>query len=156
GSSGLPGALPHPERQQDQQGSDTRGHDIAQRDRYPFEAWQDAQPSEQQAADQRPEEGQSKVSAQAEAPAVPLRDQPREASPEQADNDPDDDVVERRHRSLLSAGMFRHSGSVLHPNSASLPNLPNVDQVPQGEQLPPFRTSTIFIYIVSMFPRREV
>src|SRR5262249_15921413 len=92
--------------QEDDERSDERGHDIAQRDRDPVEVGEQPEQPEQQTADQRADQADAEVAEEAEPPALPFDDQPGEASPDQADNDPDDDLVERRHGSLLEQGAF--------------------------------------------------
>src|SRR5262245_41178744 len=101
GLSRLLESLPKPECGEHDERTYERGYDIAKRDRYLVEAGEQPKHSEQQTANERTGKADCQVAQQAEAPAFPGREQPGKASTKQANNDPDDQLINRRHRPAL-------------------------------------------------------
>src|SRR6516225_2735411 len=85
-------ALPEPERSEHDERSDDRGDDVAQRDPHAIEPGKQPQQPEQEAADKGANQAQPKVPPNAKAPAFASDDQPGNASAEQADDYPYDQL----------------------------------------------------------------
>src|SRR5262249_43025034 len=90
-------ALLVPKPRQHDQRTDQRRHDVPERHRDFVEVGQQAKQSEQQSTHQRAGQTDQQVAPKTETLAVALYDEPGQASAQQADNDPDDDLVDRGH-----------------------------------------------------------
>src|SRR5262245_20749923 len=97
------GSLPKPERDKDDERTDNGGCDIpcdgeteagSERDRYLVEARKQPKHAEQQAADERTGKADGQIAEQPEADQL---EQAGEASTDQADDDPDNQLIDRGH-----------------------------------------------------------
>src|SRR5262249_54940833 len=94
-SASAAGALPDPQRAENDQRPDRGGNDVTQRHGDPVQSRPDSEQAEDQPADQRADEAEDEIAEQAEALTLPGDQRPGEGAADQPDDDPDDDLVER-------------------------------------------------------------
>ena len=92
--------MPKPKSCEDNQRSDDGGHDIAHRFCNLIKVGEDPKRAEQEAANKSSDKAHTQVSKKTKPAAFPCDDQAGEAAPKQSDNDPNDELIDRRQHNF--------------------------------------------------------